>query len=364
MSLSKKGTFTNDTKLSTANKATALNPNAAEFVPFSLRSPSSGSTSTGQAATKFSSTGTFGKAVLDRTESSASNNSDEEAHQYWRHQLPDDITPDFKVMGEVESQGLGNLSLAGLSLHDDGEATQFPASTGSGYLLNESHINSNNFSEKLRASAPPFGDDLSSASFLHMSPKPWDKQIVNSNQLISNGQEGSPYDGFSRQGFMNDMFSEHAVVDDTDINPAEFLASQFPGFSAQSLAEVYFANGCDLNLTIEMLTQLEVCLIYLFIKINKYQFHYCELRCVMVCICFGCSFKLMVVLMRILTQRLCQLLIFVQWTSLHLHQQMVSIVIQSMEMMISSKVAILIDLLTRTTCFFSSLAHPFHLEVQ
>ncbi|KAH0969731.1 hypothetical protein GBA52_028327 [Prunus armeniaca] len=53
MSLPKKGTFTNDTKLSTTNKATALNPNAAEFVPFSLRSPSSGSTSTGQAATKF-----------------------------------------------------------------------------------------------------------------------------------------------------------------------------------------------------------------------------------------------------------------------------------------------------------------------
>ncbi|BBG95038.1 CTC-interacting domain 7 protein [Prunus dulcis] len=214
------GTFTNDTKLSTANKATALNPNAAEFVPFSLRSPSSGSTSTGQAATKFSSTGTFGKAVLDRTESSASNNSDEEAHQYWRHQLPDDITPDFKVMGEVSHKALG-ISL-------------------------------------WQSFCTPFGDDLSSSSFLHMSPKPWDKQIVNSNQLISNGQEGSPYDGFSRQGFMNDMFSEHAVVDDTDINPAEFLASQFPGFSAQSLAEVYFANGCDLNLTIEMLTQLEL----------------------------------------------------------------------------------------------------------
>ncbi|KAH0969730.1 hypothetical protein GBA52_028326 [Prunus armeniaca] len=148
-----------------------------------------------------------------------------------RHQLPDDITPDFKVMGEVESQGLGNLSLAGLSLHDDGEATQFPASTGSGYLLNESHINGNNFSEKLRASAPPFGDDLSSASFLHMSPKPWDKQIVNSNQLISNGQEG--------------------------LHMMDFL-DRVPGFSAQSLAKFTFANGCDLNLTIEMLTQLEL----------------------------------------------------------------------------------------------------------
>lgn len=257
MSLSKKGSFTNDTKLSAANKVTTLNPNAAEFVPFSLRSPSAGSTSTTQAATTFSSSGTFGKAVLDRTESSTSNNSDDEAHQYWRHQLPDDITPDFKVMGEDESPGLGNISLAGLSLHDDGETTQFPASTGSGYLLNESHINGNSFSEKLRVSTSPYGDDLSSPNFMHMSAKPWDKQILNSNQL-SNGHEGSLYDGISRHGFMNDLLGEQAVVDDTEINPAEFLASQFPGFSAQSLAEVYFANGCDLNLTIEMLTQLEV----------------------------------------------------------------------------------------------------------
>ncbi|KAL6215224.1 hypothetical protein ACLB2K_014655 [Fragaria x ananassa] len=259
MSLSKKGSFTNDTKLSAAaSKATSLNPNAAEFVPFSLRSPSSGSTSTAQAATAFSSSGTFGKAVLDRTASSTSNNSDDEAHQYWRHQLPDDITPDFKVMGEDESPGLGNISLAGLSLHDHGEITQFPASTGSGYLLNESHINGNSFSDKLRVATSPYGDDLSSPSFMHMSTKPWDKQILNSNQLVSNGHEGSLYDGISRHGFMNDILGEQAVPDDSEINPADFLASQFPGFSAQSLAEVYFANSCDLNLTIEMLTQLEL----------------------------------------------------------------------------------------------------------
>ncbi|KAM1380672.1 hypothetical protein ACFX2I_022372 [Malus domestica] len=67
-----------------------------------------------RAQKKFSSAGTFGKVVLDRTESSTSNNSDDEAHQYWCHQLPDDITHDFKVMGEDESQGLGNLSLAKL----------------------------------------------------------------------------------------------------------------------------------------------------------------------------------------------------------------------------------------------------------
>lgn len=44
----------------------------------------------------------------------------------------DDILPVFKVMGEDESQGIGNLSLVDLSLHDDGEVSKFPASAGSG----------------------------------------------------------------------------------------------------------------------------------------------------------------------------------------------------------------------------------------
>ncbi|XP_050365676.1 LOW QUALITY PROTEIN: pentatricopeptide repeat-containing protein At4g33170-like [Argentina anserina] len=259
MSLSRKGSLTNDTKLTAAaSKATSLNPNAAEFVPFSLRSPSSGSTSTAQAAAAFSSSGAFGKAVLDRTESSTSNNSDDEAHQFWRHQLPDDITPDFKVMGEDESPGIGNISLAGLSLHDGGEATPFPASTAGGYLLSEARINGNSFSDKLRVATSPYGDGLSSPSFMHVPTKPWDKQILNSNQLVGNGHEGALYDDISRLGFMNDILGEPAVVDDCEINPSEFLASQFPGFSIQSLAEVYYANGCDLNLTIEMLTQLEL----------------------------------------------------------------------------------------------------------
>ncbi|KAJ6406611.1 hypothetical protein OIU84_010176 [Salix udensis] len=202
MSLSKKGFLTNDTKLNLPSKATTLNPNAAEFVPFTLRSSSSpsGSTSnTADGATKFT-TGTVGRAVLDRSESSVSNASDDEAHQFWRHQLPDDITPDFKVMSEDESQGLGGLSLAGLSLHDS-EVHRFNASSRSGYLL-------------LMGKIP------SSASFLNLPTKPWDKQIANSDHLLGNGRE-------------------------------------FPGFATESLAEVYFANGCDLNLTIEMLTQLE-----------------------------------------------------------------------------------------------------------
>jgi len=260
MSLSKKLTQANTAKLSNLSKATTLNPNAAEFVPFALRSSSSGSTSTADATARLATSGTLGKSVLDRSESSVSNISDEEAHQFWRRQLPDDITPDFKVMGEDESQGIGNLSLAGLSLHDVSEASKFPASTGSGYLLNEQqelsphNINGNSFAGKLRFPSSAYGEDLSSASFLHMSTKPWDSQTVNSHQF----REGPPYDGNSRHGFVNDMLGEHAIVEDNDMNPVEFLVSQFPGFAAESLTEVYIASGGDLNLTIEMLTQLEL----------------------------------------------------------------------------------------------------------
>lgn len=262
MSFSKKGTQTIDTKLNSAGKA-ALNPNAAEFVPFSLRSPS-GTTSTVDVTARFAAAGTLGKAVLERSESSVSNNSDEEARQYWSRQLPDDITPDFKIMGEDESQGLGNLSLAGLSLLDVSETSRYNASAGSGYVVNQQqelssqHINGNNFHEKMRYSVSSFGEDPSSASFLNLSAKPWDKQILNSEPLISNGREGYPYNGHSRHGFLNDMLSEPAVVEENEMNPLEFLAAQFPGFAAESLAEVYFANQCDLNLTIEMLTQLEL----------------------------------------------------------------------------------------------------------
>uniref|UniRef100_A0A6N2LAZ9 Smr domain-containing protein n=1 Tax=Salix viminalis TaxID=40686 RepID=A0A6N2LAZ9_SALVM len=265
MSLSKKGFLTNDTKLNLPSKATTLNPNAAEFVPFTLRSSSSpsGSTSnTADGATKFT-TGTVGRAVLDRSESSVSNASDDEAHQFWRHQLPDDITPDFKVMSEDESQGLGGLSLAGLSLHDS-EVHRFNASSRSGYVLAEQqetsphHINGGSFRKNMRYAAASYGEDPSSASFLNLPTKPWDKQIANSDHLLGNGREVHSYNGNSRHGFNSEILGEHAIVDDTEINPLEFLASQFPGFATESLAEVYFANGCDLNLTIEMLTQLEL----------------------------------------------------------------------------------------------------------
>ncbi|PSS01352.1 Polyadenylate-binding protein [Actinidia chinensis var. chinensis] len=261
MSLSKVGAPTNDKKLINSGKVTTLNPNAAEFIPFALRS-SSGSTSTAEASTSLgvAGAGTLGKAVLDQSESSISNNSDEEAHQYWCRQLPDDITPDFNVMGEDESQGINGIPFSMLSLHDGNETSRFSASTGSGFGLKEQHelssrgINGNSFAEKMRYSVPSYGEDVSSADFLHLPTKPWDKSIVNNDQLLSTVRDRLPYSGNSRQGMLN----EQAITENTEMNPLEFLAMQFPGFAAESLAEVYFANGGDLNLTVEMLTQLEL----------------------------------------------------------------------------------------------------------
>lgn len=219
----------------------SLNPNAAEFVPSSLRVPVAGLTSP-DANSKFANTTPTipGKAVLDRSESSVSNNSDEEAQQYWRHQLPDDITPDFKVMGTEDAHGINGLSFSNLSLADVNETSRYSASMGGNFMLKEQQ----------GYPMSSYGDFLSPRDF---QPKPWDKQIMRNDQLL--GSE-PPYNGNSGH-FLPDMTNEQ-LMDNPDVSPLEFLAAQFPGFAADSLAEVYFANGCDIHLTIEMLTQLEV----------------------------------------------------------------------------------------------------------
>lgn len=266
MSFTGKGTPTSDKKLTLA-KATSLNPNAAEFVPFALRSPS-GSTSSTDAAKLSNSTTTLGKAVLDRSESSVSNNSDDEAHQYWRRQLPDDITPDFNFVGEEDSHGVSSLPFSRLSISDVNEASIFPASTGSGFMLKDQQefsprVNGTSFAEKTGYPITSFNEDASPTSF-HLPAKPWDKPSLTNDQPFGNIREGPHYNGNSGNSFFADMTNEQPFFE-ADVNPLEFLASQFPGFAAESVAEVYYANGGDLNLTIEMLTQLEVWFTFLIL---------------------------------------------------------------------------------------------------
>ncbi|XP_011081584.1 polyadenylate-binding protein-interacting protein 7 isoform X2 [Sesamum indicum] len=244
-----------------AAKAT-LNPNAAEFVPFALRSPAAGISSSG-APSKFATSAASipGKAILDRSESSISNNSDDEAKQYWHHQLPDDITPDFKVMGINDTQGINKLPFSSLSLTDVDDGSRYTYSEGSSFILKEQQglslhpVNGSSFTEKLIYPVSSYGEYPSPTGLQPSLSKPWDKHILTNDQLLA--REEHPYNGNSRHGFLADMSNEH-LLENADLSPLEFLASQFPGFAAESLSEVYFANGGDLNLTIEMLTQLEV----------------------------------------------------------------------------------------------------------
>lgn len=261
MSLSNKGSSSVEPKLNAAGKAIRLNPDAAEFVPFALRSPST-TVSVPDASSSFGNFGVAspGKAVIDRSESFVSNNSDDEAHQYWRHQLPDDITPDFNVSGDDDTLGINTLPFSNMSLADVNGTSRLTAPAGSGFMFKEQresspHLtNGSSFSKKTGFPISSFGENPSSASFQQHLAKPWD---MHGDQLVTGIRDGPSYNGDSGHGYLDDILNEQQM-ESTEVNPLEFLASQFAGFAAESLADVYFANGGDLNLTIEMLTQLEL----------------------------------------------------------------------------------------------------------
>ncbi|KAG6517160.1 polyadenylate-binding protein-interacting protein 7-like [Zingiber officinale] len=231
------------------NKATALNPNAAEFVPSSLKCTYE--TTKISDATKVDLTGSSRKTVLDRSDSNTSNNSDDEVHQYWRQRLPDDITPDFQVIGE-ELHEPGNLSLAGLSINDSAEQSKFPGSMTREMLDMQQDLSPTIENASLSAKVGYLGsiyakEQLSVARRTSMA-NVWGKSLE--NEL----QDAPFYDGDLTPSSMGDnTFLENLVTD-----PIEFLSSQFPGFAAQSLADIYYGNGCDLNLTVEILAQLEL----------------------------------------------------------------------------------------------------------
>ncbi|KAL8222945.1 hypothetical protein R6Q57_020344 [Mikania cordata] len=240
MSLLNRGASAIDKTLSTTGKAKSLNPEAAEFVPFALRSPS-GNKDAADTTSSFSNLGGSNQSILNRSESSVSNNSDDVAHQFWRDQLPDDITPDFNVVGVEEAQGVNNIPFSNLSLTD----------VNGNSMLSSYQINSSNYTEKIRY-LPSHGENTT--NFQQKPMKPW---VLNGDQLITGIVDELYYNGDVGKGYIDGMLNEQQV-EGIEVNSLEFLASRFPGFAAESLAEVYYANGCDLNLTIEMLTQLEL----------------------------------------------------------------------------------------------------------
>lgn len=247
-------------KKNVPNKVTTLNPNAAEFVPSAFRA-TNGNT-VGVDSSRVDSTVTSGKVILGRSESSISNNSDDEAHQYWRCQLPDDITPDFKAMREDEKRSPRQLSLAGLSIRDASEPLRFSASMPTetfGMRRDRSPLGTDNLNLSGNMGYPgsPYAEDRSSSAHIASTTNSWDRQFLNGDQRLTKGMEGQLYNGDSSAGFVNNMLGEHAALEDA-ADPLEFLSSQFPGFSAQSLADIFHANGCDLTSTMDMIGQLEL----------------------------------------------------------------------------------------------------------
>ncbi|GAB2222870.1 hypothetical protein Drorol1_Dr00017001 [Drosera rotundifolia] len=260
MSLSKNSSPVPETNRSNHGKGTILNPNAAEFIPLSLRVLPPGTASGSDVSSKFLTGSSSGKRLLERSESSISTNSEEETRQYWQRQLPDDLIPDFNVSAGVGSEGLGGLSLAGLSLHDSSAANRLSAVMDNGYLLKQQldlsphHANGTHVADNARYPRSSFGDNPSPTYFTDGPIKPWDKQPSNSDHLQAHDDLEENF----VHGYPSDLVDDIPTLENSSMNPVEFLASQFPGFAVYSLAEVYFANGCDLHLTMEMLAQLEL----------------------------------------------------------------------------------------------------------
>ncbi|KAJ3695780.1 hypothetical protein LUZ60_001157 [Juncus effusus] len=177
---------------------TSLNPNAAEFVP-SFRLPSAVSNASNSSAQQQ-------KSTLDRVDSAKSTNSDDEARRYWQSQLPDDIIPDFSAPEKDETDSI-LPSLDSLALNED----------------------------------PFYNTDAANQSAYY------------DNSNISWDQFETEYD----LGFVDENSADNGVAGQ-DFDPLEYLVSQFPGFSAQSLSDLFYANGRDLNVTIETLIQLEL----------------------------------------------------------------------------------------------------------
>lgn len=199
---------TEDTKLSMLNKGTALNPNAEEFVPSSLRSVNDASKRSDAAMVV---SGPSKESSTDQPESIIRSNSDEEAHQYWQQQLPDDITPDFKVLGQDETPGPDSLTLTGLSINDGIGASMFSPNQALGMQHRAYPFIRDRLSTrpKLEFSGPAYIDERSQATIMSptsgsMSPTaaPWAKTVRNGGHFNSSRRDAGNYNGDSVIGMV------------------------------------------------------------------------------------------------------------------------------------------------------------------
>ncbi|URD91213.1 smr domain containing protein [Musa troglodytarum] len=237
------------TKLNLLNKVTTLNPNALEFIPSSLKYAKS---TKGSDTKKFDGLGSSGNSVFNQSGSTISNNSEVEAKPYWYHQLPDDITPDFKVMAE-DLQGPGNLRIADLSLHDAVGPSSLARSMANQLLGVRKDVPCFT-SENQRSSEKICAEEKSPIAFMASAASSWGKPFINGEKHSRIGRKGCRKDEDFCAGPINDLTSNNMLLENAAVEPIKYLSSCFPGCDAQRLANVYYENGCDLNSTIELIS--------------------------------------------------------------------------------------------------------------
>ncbi|CAN6307797.1 unnamed protein product [Urochloa humidicola] len=244
---------TEDKKLSMLNKGTTLNPNAEEFVPSSLRSVSDAPKRSDAAMVV---SGPSKETSTDQPESIIQSSSDEEAHQYWQQQLPDDITPDFKVLGQDETPEPDNLTLTGLSINDGIGASMFSPNQTLSMQHRASPFIRDRLSTrpKIEFSGPAYIDERSQATIMSptagsMSPTaaPWVKTVRNGGQYNSSRRGAGHYNGDPSIGAslhnITDAYhgSRHSLSSTMDIMSQ--LENKVDGRLSQNLRSLSFGHS-------------------------------------------------------------------------------------------------------------------------
>ncbi|KAL6649327.1 hypothetical protein ACP70R_013551 [Stipagrostis hirtigluma subsp. patula] len=236
-------------KISMISKSTALNPNAEEFVPSSLRSFSNGSKRSDAAMGVVPESSK--ETSADKTESLTRSNSDEEAHQYWQQQLPDDITPDFKVLGQDETPGPDSLSLTGLSIHDGISTSIFSPNQTLSMQHRASPFIRDKVSTRPKIEIPgTYVDERSQATVLtptagSMNPTaaPWVKTVRNGGQYSTNRRDASQFSSIGAPLHnLTDAYhgSRRSLSSTTDI--MSHLENKVDGRLSQNLRSLSFGR--------------------------------------------------------------------------------------------------------------------------
>lgn len=239
-----------------SSRRTALNPNAREFVPTSLRTFFSTTITTVGDETEPSTTSDNGNTFSDKTGSSDTCASDEESRRYWSAQLPDDLTLDsdfFIPASEEDFDG------------PDGSALRASVSQSSGLKVTVDMVEDTlpwekpvHTGKQPQCAALAVAYDFPNANRnTPITPRQvWDDNCTSSSSFSGNwsGQLSTSGNALMYPSAL----SQNVLKENNAIDALSLLANEFPNIPVQSLADVYQANGGDLSVTIRVLAQLKL----------------------------------------------------------------------------------------------------------